>query len=60
MSDIKLDMSERNKVYAYLETLRMTGVTNMFGAGSYLSEEFGFDKPYARAWLINWMQNYGT
>ena len=60
MTDINLDMSERNEVYAYLENLRMTGTTNMFGAGSYLSEEFGFDKRYARAWLTNWMQNYGS
>ena len=60
MTDINLDMSERNKVYAYLENLRMTGTTNMFGAGSCLAEEFGFDKHYARAWLTNWMQNYGS
>jgi len=49
MTDINLDMSERNEVYAYLENLRMSGETNMFG----------FDKHYARAWLTNWMQNYG-
>ena len=60
MSDIDLDMNERNEVYAYLEDLRMSGVSNMFGAGSYLSEEFGFSKRYAQSWLIYWMQNYGS
>ena len=60
MTDINLDMNEREEVYAYLDNLRMTGTTNMCGAGSYLSAEFGFDKHYARAWLTHWMQHHGN
>lgn len=50
----QIDASE-SMVFEYLETLRDSGVTNMFGAGIYLEEEFGFDSTEARAWLTRWM-----
>ena len=37
--------------FEYLDDLRESGVTNMFGAGQYLEEEFGLDKGYARTVL---------
>ena len=42
----------------YLESLRQSGVTNMFGAGVYLENEFGLSKKDARNVLIEWMQSY--
>ena len=42
----------------YLESLRQSGVTNMFGAGVYLENEFGLSKKDARNVLIDWMQSY--
>ena len=45
-------------VFAYLDELRDSGVTNMFGARPYLQDEFGFDKKEAGQWLTQWMQTY--
>lgn len=44
--------------WIYLENLRRSGVTNMFGAGPYLEDEFGISKTEARKILIDWMKNY--
>ena len=46
-------------VLDYLDDLRESGVTNMFGAGSFLQDEFGFDKHEARAVLSYWMKTFG-
>lgn len=43
-------------IYKYLDDLRDSGVTNMYGAGQYLQEEFGMDKYEAREVLANWMR----
>ena len=49
---------EWNEYYVYLEDLRQSGVTNMFGAAPYLQEEFDLSKKEAREILVNWMTNY--
>lgn len=46
------------KTWLYLEWLRRTGQTNMFGAVPYLINEFGFDEKEAITILSDWMQNY--
>ena len=43
--------------YVYLEDLRQSGITNMFGAVPYLSSEFP-DIGNAREVLMSWMNNY--
>lgn len=43
----------------YLDDLRESGVTNMFGAGSYLQDEFGITKYDANRILQTWMDNFG-
>ena len=43
----------------YLDDLRDSGATNMFGAGSYLQEVFGLDKRASRTILAYWMQSIG-
>jgi hypothetical protein len=48
----------RNEVFDYLDALRESGATNMFGATPYLMEEFGFDKHDAKRWLTDWMQTF--
>ena len=35
-------------VRTYLDQLRRSGVTNMFGAGPYLERDFGFDRKDAK------------
>jgi|APGre2960657444_1045066.scaffolds.fasta_scaffold182751_1 hypothetical protein len=42
----------------FLEALRKSGKTNMFGAGVYLEDEFGLSKKDARQVLLDWMQSY--
>ena len=47
-------------VFNFLDTLRDSGVTNMFGARPYLEETFGFNKAAAGAWLTRWMETYAS
>lgn len=47
-----------NKYWLYLEALRKSGETNMFGAAPYLEIAFGLKKNEARKILAEWMKNY--
>lgn len=47
-----------NKYWIYLEELRKSGVTNMFGATPYLMNEFNLDEKEAAKILADWMHNY--
>lgn len=42
----------------YLDELRDSGATNMFGAGAYLEAAFGMSKNEARKALVEWMENF--
>ena len=48
----------RREVYLYLEQLRDSGETNMFGAGVYLEKHFKLPKDKARKYLADWMKQY--
>lgn len=50
---------DKEEMFEYLDTLRETGVTNMFGAGVYLQQAFGVDRREAKSVLIEWMKTYG-
>jgi len=47
-----------NEVFLYLEELRESGVTNMFGAHRYVMEDFEISKPLAIKLVKTWMDNY--
>lgn len=51
-------MTLQEKVNLFLDKLRESGVTNMFGAAPYLVEEFGVSRHEARDLLLNWMQTF--
>ena len=51
-------MKTTNEHWIYLENLRRSGVTNMFGAVPYIMGEFHVSQDEAREILLNWMQNY--
>jgi len=51
-------MKTDNQYWIYLEELRRSGITNMYGAAPYLQQEFGLDKLDARQILADWMKNY--
>lgn len=44
--------------FEYLDTLRETGVTNMFGAGRWLENAFDLDRKEAREVLSGWMATF--
>lgn len=46
---------DEKEVFDYLLGLRDSGVTNMFGAGSFLEEQFGMNQSIAKEWLVKWM-----
>ena len=50
-------MFDKNKVFEYLDMLRNSAATNMFGAGPYLEEEFGMNRRQARDYLMEWMKS---
>lgn len=49
---------EHIEVFTFLNELRDSGETNMFGAAPYIQNEFATDKADARMWLSLWMGNY--
>jgi hypothetical protein len=57
---LKLDttVEEITDVFEYLDELRESGVTNMFGAATYIADEFGMDIRRARKFLTAWMKNF--
>jgi hypothetical protein len=42
----------------YLDKLRVSGTTNMFGAGPYVAAAFGLDKQDAREVVLYWMASF--
>lgn len=44
------------EAYTYLDELRESGATNMFGAGSYVESEFGISKNEAKDFVLGWME----
>lgn len=54
---IKITEQEK-EMFDYLNDLRASGVTNMFGASPYLVDEFDIDKYEARKVLSKWMENF--
>ena len=43
----------------YLDELRKSGTTNMFGAGEYVEAEFGLSRKDAKQILMYWMSSSG-
>lgn len=55
----KVTITEDEKEqFDYLNQLRRSGATNMFGAAPYLVEMFDLSKIEARKVLSNWMSNF--
>ena len=46
---------DNQKYYNFLNSLRDTGVTNMFGAAPYLVDVFGVSNAEAKEILLQWM-----
>lgn len=51
-------MSMQEQVNYFLDDLRESGQTNMFGAAPVLQEVFGVTRHEAKDLLLNWMQTF--
>jgi len=59
-TDIKRPEGITDEHLEFLDDLRGSGATNMFGAGAYLREEFRIDTEEASKILLYWMKTFGT
>ena len=50
--------TDYTEYFEFLEDLKDSGVTNMFGAGPYLQDEYGITKYEANRILTAWMNSY--
>ena len=48
----------KEEYFQYLDALRESGITNMFGAAPYLQREFDLTRYDARDILIEWMETF--
>tara|TARA_R100000152_G_C6664111_1_gene102213 strand:- start:83 stop:262 length:180 start_codon:yes stop_codon:yes gene_type:complete len=53
-----MDKFSKNEVFLYLEQLKASGETNMWGAAPYLEQHFELDKKTAKEWLLKWIKSY--
>jgi len=51
-------MPTQEEVFDFLNDLRESGETNMYGARPYLVEEFDMDRREAGDWLQKWMKSF--
>lgn len=58
MSEEELKKEELKEHFEFLNDLRESGVTNMFGATPYLVQEFGVNTKEAREILSAWMHSF--
>ena len=49
-------MQTQREHFMYLNRLRESGDTNMFGAGQFLEWEFGMSRAEAKRVLMDWMK----
>lgn len=55
----EMDTTILGSVFEFLDKLRDSGRTNMFGATPYIEEEFGFTKGHSRKILMAWQDTFG-
>ena len=52
------DLDEVDEYFKFLDDLRETGITNMFGAGAFLEDAYPeLNKQEAKAVLMDWMDS---
>ena len=49
---------DKEIIFEYLDNLRESGGTNMFGAGAYVEDEFGLSRREAGDLLVEWMETF--
>lgn len=56
----EVDGVDVQEAYDFLDSLRESGVTNMFGAPAYVREEFGCSKATARQLFVWWTEDFSA
>ena len=51
-------MIDKQQYFNFLDVLRESGITNMFGAPMYLVDEFGLSRFEARTITKEWMEQF--
>ena len=60
-SKTKRETTEQEKeVMGYLNELRDTGITNMYGAAKYIEDRFSLDRVEAKRIHVLWMENFNN
>ena len=49
---------DKEKVFVYLDNLRESGITNMYGAGAYVEAMFDVKRSEAIKLLSEWMETF--
>ena len=49
---------DKDEVFFFLDGLRASGDTNMWGAGIYLEQVFDMNKSQAKHYLLEWMRTF--
>lgn len=49
---------DKNDVFEYLDKLRESGITNMYGAGPYIEAQFDLRRSEAFRLLAEWMETF--
>jgi uncharacterized protein YciI len=60
MSDTLRPENVTDEHLEYLDDLRESGETNMFGAGPFVANAFGLDSKEAREIVTYWMDSFGN
>jgi hypothetical protein len=55
---MQIDEKDYTEEFAYLDALRKSGVTNMFGAGQYLQRDFNMERYKAKEVVLAWMNQF--
>lgn len=53
-----MQTNELAEAFRYLDALRESGTTNMFGAAPYLANRYGLEDKLARKILTAWMTSF--
>jgi len=55
---MNVDKDQLTEAFEYLDELRESGITNMFGASTYVERDLAYGRKEARECVTLWMSTY--
>lgn len=52
------EIINKEEVFAYLDSIRESGIINMFSSSPYVEEAFGLHRRDARKLVLEWMETF--